>query len=146
LSPPQRPDEQRSGSGQLNDSFAATVKERRETCYAEVYSHGTANDRARLKIPLRLNANEPPPALAANGHCADYTLDRTAQTNTGPADSRQKNARVLRFKLATLRQAEAVVSSALLETRLASTARGEIAEGPIEILQGLLEGLGRTIV
>ena len=72
----------------MNDSFAATVKERRETCYAEVYSHSTANDRARLKIALCLNANEPPAALAASGHCTAYTLDRTAQTNTGPADSR----------------------------------------------------------
>jgi hypothetical protein len=50
------------------------------------------------------------------------------------------------LKLATLRQAKAVVPSAPLETRLAGTARGEIAEGPIEILQGLLEGLRRTIV
>jgi hypothetical protein len=39
-----------------------------------------------------------------------------------------------------------VVPSAPLETRLAGTAGGEIAEGPIEILQGLLEGLRRTIV
>lgn len=88
LSPPQRPDELRIGSGQLNNSFVATVGERRETSYAEVYSHGTASGCARLKTALRLNANEPPPALAASGHCADYTLDRTAQTNTGPADSR----------------------------------------------------------
>jgi hypothetical protein len=59
-----------------------------KTCYAEVYSHGTASGRTRLNIALRLNANEPPPALAASGPCADYTLDRTAQTNTGAADSR----------------------------------------------------------
>src|SRR5205823_2731413 len=134
LGPPQRLDELRIGTGQLNDSFVAAVGERRETCYAEVYSHGAATGCARLKIALRLNADEPPPALAPNGHCADYTLDRAAQANTGPADPRWKDSRVLRFELATLRQAKAVVSSALLETRLAGAAGGEIAEGPIEIL------------
>ena len=98
----------------------------------------------RFDLPLRLDRDEPSVSGPADGDVLDRSENGSALPVANPADLGEKEPGVSFVELHALREPEGIVLALLPELREPGPFLEEVPVGPIEVLEGLLEDLGRN--
>ena len=124
-----------------------TIRQGGEPHDSRIQSHGFAFQRCRFDLGFNLDRHVPPPAFAAHGEVSQRPVHDTTVAVAHPSEFRQEDTavRLVQFELVSIRDAERLPTTFALEPRRFRSAGEKVGVRPIQILDGLLQGVAWRI-